>query len=147
MPIDKRVFDTQIRGLLVSRGAFVSKDRELEIKRFWYEEFKNCHEQAFVKTITQLKFTGDPQQFPSFQEFKIIYRIIRPRSMEPKKKYCGLCDAGNLILWDHDKDIYLAAECSTCVPDSGQPIGRFDPKTLKSMEEDRKGHFLLPELA
>lgn len=145
MPLDKKLFDAQIRGLLVSRGAFVSKDREGEIKRFWFEEFKNCNEQAFVKTITQLKFTGDPQQFPSFQEFKIIYRIVRPRSLEPKKKYCGLCDSGNLILWNSKQDIYLAAECSICVPDTGKAIGRFDPKSLKSMEEDRKGSFLLPE--
>ena len=147
MPLDKKVFDSQIRGLLVARGNFVSKDKEIEIKRFWYEEFKNCNQAAFVKTITQLKFSGDPDKFPSFQEFKILYRIIRPRSLEPVKKFCGKCVNGTLMLWDADKDIYSVALCSICVADTGQQTGSFDPNTLESVGGDVRGTFYHPEVA
>lgn len=146
--IEAKFFDEQIRSLLVARGKFVGREREADIRRFWYEEFKNLDRAAFQKTIQQLKYLGDPNDFPSYQEFKVIYRNIRPKSSEPDKppKYCGKCQDGKIYFRDYNSHGQIAeyvGRCK-CTPPSRSPgLERFDPLTFV---KDLDGQFCTPRV-
>ena len=118
MRIDEDVFNEQMRGLMVARGNYLSAKDKDEKKRYWYLEFRDCDEQAFIRTMGKLKF-GEGS-FPSYAEFQGQYNIVMPPGERlAGREYCGLCVGGAVFYRDlningevHD----MSAGCSRCSP-------------------------------
>lgn len=141
MYISEDVFNDQMRGLMVARGNFLSaKDKE-EKKRYWFLEFRDCDERAFIRTMEQLKF-GDGS-FPSFAEFRDRYNIVMPHSKrEEGREYCGNCVNGTVIYRGcneagevHD----MAAGCNQCSPNRDVQVN------AHQLIKDKLGYLRTPE--
>lgn len=123
MKLDENVFDEQMRGLLVARGGFLTEKRKEEILRYWYIEFGECDERAFIQTVGKLKFGGgsgnDSKGFPTFRDFRDLYnQIHKPLMAECIRGYCGFCNEGRVAFRGVNKKTnevqeYIAG-CSKC---------------------------------
>ena len=142
MYISEEIFSDQMRGLMVARGGYTSEKKKEEIKRYWYLEFRDCNEQAFIQVMGKLKFgrkSGDG--FPSFRDFRDEYNLlVKPEDRIKDRGYCGLCKLGRVFyrgLHQKTGEVYdYVADCAQCVEDKGQDIGRVNPKEL---HKDRIG--------
>lgn len=153
--IDETVFDDQMRGLLVARGGYTSEKKKEEIKRFWYIEFRDCDEHAFVQVIGRLKFAGKSGDgFPSFRDFREEYNlIIKPEDRLKGRQFCGMCHKGVIFYRDlhpesgevHD----YVADCSRCKEKSHGDLIKVNPhklhkdrlgqyRTFEALDQDRK---------
>jgi hypothetical protein len=120
MFISEDIFNDQMRALMVARGRYESEKKKDEIKRYWYLEFRDCDEQAFIRVMQELKFAGDGG-FPSFADFRDRYKIIMPHSLRDEgREYCGLCHKGIVIFRGYVEESGevrdMAAGCSRCSP-------------------------------
>lgn len=116
--ISEDIFNDQMRGLMVARGRYESEKKKDEIKRYWYLEFRDCDERAFIRVMGELKFAGDGG-FPSFADFRVRYNIIMPPSLRDEgREYCGKCNEGRVFYRDVHKEseeVYdYVANCRTC---------------------------------
>jgi len=162
MFIDEEVFNDQMRGLLVARGGYTSEKKREEIKRYWYLEFRNCDEPAFIQVMGKLKFGGKSGEgFPSFRDFREQYNIlIKPEDRLKNREFCGLCHNGTVIFRDlyqktgevHD----YAANCSKCAPGRSDNCADLNPhdlhkdrlgylRTFEALKVDRETGGLRPE--
>jgi len=147
MLIDESVFDDQMRGLLVARGSYTSEKKKEEIKRFWYLEFRDSDEKAFIETMGKLKFGGgsdsDSKGFPTFRDFRDVYNSVMPVSQRLKgRKFCGYCVSGVVYFRDVHKPSGevrdFAAYCEPCTTHKRtEDTTKVNPHKL---HKDRLGH-------
>jgi len=137
--IDESVFNDQMRGLLVARGGYTSEKKKEEIKRYWYLEFRDCDEQAFIQVMGKLKFGGKSGEgFPSFRDFRDEYKIlIKPQDRDMSRGYCGLCNFGRVFyrgLHQKTGEVHdYVADCAQCTENSDSKV---NPREL---HKDRIG--------
>lgn len=140
--IDEEVFSEQMRGLLVARGGYTSEKKKEELKRYWYLEFRSCDERAFIRVMQDLKFGGDGG-FPTFRDFRDLYRVIMPESLvETSREYCGLCTGGRVFFRDINKssgDVQdYVGSCARCASGRYKEMAEVNPHNL---HKDRLGYF------
>ncbi len=153
MRINEEVFNDQMRGLLVARGGYTSEKKKEEIKRYWYIEFRDCDERAFIEVMGKLKFAGKSGDgFPSFRDFKEGYNaIIKPEDRLKGRPSCGACNDGKVFYRGVHRDEVrdLVKWCQLCRKDVKGDLGCIDPRqlhkdrigqlrTLGALAEDRK---------
>ncbi len=154
MYINEGIFNEHMRALMVARGNYLShKDKE-EKKRYWYLEFRDCDERAFILTMEQLKF-GDGG-FPTFAEFRDRYNVLMPHSKrEAGREYCGLCTNGTVLYRGVTKAgavLDMAAGCSACSPNRDIQINPHNLfrdrlgylRTVEALAKDRESGYLNP---
>jgi len=132
--INEGIFNDQMRGLMVARGNYLSaKDKE-EKKRYWFLEFRNCDERAFIRTIEQLKFSED-SGFPTFYDFRTLYNSLLPPAERLKgKQFCGLCHQGTVLyraVHPRSKEVHdTSANCSICAGNRNNDVLNINPNNL-----------------
>jgi len=153
--IDENVFNDQMRSLLVARGGYTSEKKKEEIKRYWYIEFRDCDERAFIRVMEQLKFEGKSGEgFPGFRDFRERYNIlIRPMDRLEGREYCGFCRVGRVFYRDTHPDTGevhdYVADCAQCTPKERGEFAKVNPRelhkdrtgqlrTVKALARDRK---------
>lgn len=146
MYIDETIFNEQMRALFVARGRYESEKKKDEIKRYWYLEFRDCDERAFIRVMGELKFAGDGG-FPSFADFRERYNIIMPPSLRDEgREYCGKCTQGRVFYRDVHKEsgnVYdYVANCRTCTRKLISDHIYINPHNL---HKDRLGYLRTPE--
>lgn len=144
MWISEEVFNDQMRGLLVARGGYTSEKKKEEIKRYWYLQFRDCDERAFIQVMGKLKFAGKSGDgFPSFRDFREEYnQIIKPQDRLKGREYCGLCNMGRVFYRDvHQKtgEVFdYVADCARCTPKDQGELTKVNPHSL---HKDRLGYY------
>lgn len=144
MWISEEIFNDQMRGLLVARGGYTSEKKKEEIKRYWYLQFRDCDEQAFIQVMGKLKFSGKSGDgFPSFRDFREEYnQLIKPQDRLKGREYCGLCNMGRVFYRDlHKKtgEVFdYVADCARCTPKDQGELTKINPHKL---HKDRLGGY------
>jgi len=139
--IDETVFNDQMRGLLVARGGYSSEKKKEEIKRYWYLEFRDSDERAFIQVMGKLKFAGKSGDgFPSFRDFRDEYNIlIKPMDRVKGREYCGLCLNGRVFyrgLHQNTGEVLdYVSDCAQCTENSDSKV---NPREL---HKDRIGQY------
>lgn len=155
MYIAEDIFNDQMRGLMVARGNYLSAKDKDEKKRYWYLEFRDCDERAFIATMEQMKFGHGG--FPTFAEFRTRYNVLMPHSArEAAREYCGKCVNGTVIfrgVVHETKQVRdMAAGCTRCSPNRDIQINPHELfkdrlgylRTAEAMERDRESGELNP---